>query len=384
MSLLHPAHLSHSRRSNLPSNAAKQPHLSRRYSFFAVIKKSFAVTKFLTLRAKILLKKNQYPAPILFTTILTEFPENNDLIYPIYGLYLGLVHSLVFSTSKEPHMRIKTSYVLLFLGVLIALMAVAAFPQPSRAQNQTCSNPEGLPVPCTPVPGQATDQPSGRKKPTKIPTSAAYLAPIITTTATLTLPPTETASATAPKPTASQPAPTGTPTAEAPTASPTSGMPTPLNTATPPATPPTVLCLFCATPSSLLIVLGGGLLLGLLAIGLLIYRFFTGPLSLPPAGEPGGTPFPPNGELPAITRGANESATMTVRNANDFGGANESATMTVRNSNDFGGANESATMTVRNVNDFGGANESATMTVRDAGDIAPGDIQPGSLPGGTH
>jgi hypothetical protein len=260
----------------------------------------------------------------------------------------------------EQRMQTKTSFVVFFLGMLIVFMAVATVSQPAGAQTQTCYDQQGLPIECTPQPGQSP-QPPGRKKPSKTPTNIAYQILTKTSTPTLTALPTETAR----PPAQDMATSTGTSSAEVATANPTSAILVPVRTVGPSMTPPSVICLFCAQPTGPQLVLGGGLLLFLLlGLGLLIYLLFTGPLNLGTSGLPaGGNPIP----------GGNESATMTVRNAGDFGGGNESATMTVRDAGDFGGGNESATMTVRNAGDFGGGNESATMTVRDAGNFGGGN-----------
>lgn len=227
----------------------------------------------------------------------------------------------------------------LFLGVMIATMAITLFSAPitGRAQCDPAVDPNCQPppqgcfdaqgVPCTQVP------PSNNKpKATKVPTRIHTKTPTPTLTETPTDTPTQTATASL--------TPTPTPTD---TATPTSTAVPPTATATPTVTP-TPFCILCGKNSPLLMGGGGALLLlGFVGILILIFR---GPLGLGPSGVPGGTdPFPGGGENGTVTL-PSENGTIML----PYDGM-ESATV--------GGI------------DLGGGTESFTMTVRDGSDISP-------------
>jgi hypothetical protein len=69
--------------------------------------------------------------------------------------------------------NINKSLILLFLGAVIAVMAIAMFTSPAAAQG--CLDPSGKPAPCPPAqppnnPPSDNNEPSGKKRPTKTPT----------------------------------------------------------------------------------------------------------------------------------------------------------------------------------------------------------------------
>jgi hypothetical protein len=254
--------------------------------------------------------------------------------------------------------------ILLFLGAMIAAMAVAVLyvPVSVRAQCDPASDPNCQPPtqdPCIdPQTGanicnQATHPPSNNKpKATKVPTRVHTK----TTTPTLTETPTDTPTST--------PTVTFTPIASN-TATPTATALPPTATAIPTSTP-VPFCIFCGRTSPLLLG-GGGVLLFLGFVGILTL-IFRGPLGLGPSGVPGGTdPFPGGNENGTVTL---PSETGTIMPPYDGMGnlGSENATVTRPDSSDLGGGMESATIGGR---DFGGGKESFTISVHDGSDISP-------------
>ena len=255
-------------------------------------------------------------------------------------------------------MRITRSFILLFLGAVIVVGAIAMFDPSVTVQAQGCL--PGVPCPTSPP----------EKKPRKTATNVPILLPTKTPTPTVTYTPTVTDTSTA-TPTATFTS-TSTPTSTV-TALPITGSgvgPNDPNSELPAVQDPDQGSSPNNFPGPL------GTIIAVLLIGGLL--FTRRRRLLGSTGE---------AELPFMERGGKENMTMTVRDVNDLDGELGSLPYLER------GGKENVTISVRDVNDLDGelrnlpaiqrgVNENFTITVKDVGDISPdagsnlgGDIQ---------
>lgn len=240
----------------------------------------------------------------------------------------------------------------IFLGVMIFTFAIViSFTTNINLVNaqSPCNDPADPSYPCTP-------QPSGNDQstipPADVPSIRHTKTPTPTATSTQTLTPTQTLTATpTPKstnfPISGGVAESNNPSSELPavqnpdSGSSPSNFPGPLGWIIP----------------AVIVVIGA-------AVGLTLVR------RKRKIGSTSNTDL-----LPAIQKGGNESATLTIHDGLDLGGGKESATMTVHD-----GA------------ELGGGKESATISIHDVGDVAPDVAPDGALnareaandPGGVH